>query len=99
SRFSRDWSSDVCSSDLAFYERFADYGVTMKALKTNFGCAENIGGATFSDAHGHFRVEYVDLHWLQEKRIAQTVSPLEGDENTAEMGRASWRERVETRSI
>ena len=67
----------------AFYERFADYGVTMKALKTNFGCAENIGGATFSDAHGHFRVEYVDLHWLQEKRIAQTVSPLEGDENTA----------------
>src|SRR5207237_4801756 len=30
-RFKCDWSSDVCSSDLKFYETFGDFGFTMKA--------------------------------------------------------------------
>jgi len=33
---------------VAFGERFAPLGVTRGMLKTNFGCAENVGGATFS---------------------------------------------------
>ena len=36
----------------AFHERFAALGVRRDALKTNYGCAENVGGATFSDPQG-----------------------------------------------
>jgi acyl-CoA synthetase (AMP-forming)/AMP-acid ligase II len=58
---------------LAFHRRFASYGVRLEALKTNFGCAENIGGATFSDAGGGFVYERIDATVLHEKRIAQPV--------------------------
>ena len=60
-------------SMLAFGERFAPYGVSLDALKTNFGCAENVGGATFSDPDGRFVVEHVDRTVFQEKRIADAV--------------------------
>jgi fatty-acyl-CoA synthase len=48
------------STILAFAERFAPFGVRLEALKTNFGCAENVGGATFSDPQGTFVVEHLD---------------------------------------
>jgi acyl-CoA synthetase (AMP-forming)/AMP-acid ligase II len=58
---------------LAFQEKFASYGVSLDAMKTNFGCAENVGGATFSDARGRFVVEHVDKHRLYDERIASPV--------------------------
>ncbi len=55
----------------AFHRRFAPLGVSWQALKTNFGCAENIGGATFSN-HGA-RWEQVDASQLHERGIATPV--------------------------
>jgi len=57
----------------AFFERFAPFGVRYDALKTNFGCAENVGGATFSDLDGPFLVERVDGDLLAQRRIARPV--------------------------
>jgi acyl-CoA synthetase (AMP-forming)/AMP-acid ligase II len=54
----------------AFHRRFAPYGVTREALKTNFGCAENVGGATFSDPQGTFVHERLDRRSLHEEGIA-----------------------------
>lgn len=54
----------------AFYERFKEYGVTHEMLKTNFGCAENVGGATFTDVDGTIAVEFVDRAKLFGERIA-----------------------------
>ncbi len=56
-----------------FYQRFEKFGVRLQALKTNFGCAENVGGATFSDPDGMFVFETVDREALQSKRIARRV--------------------------
>lgn len=56
-----------------FAERFAPFGVTPAQLKTNFGCAENIGGATFSDPNGPYIVEHVDRDILQDAWIATPV--------------------------
>lgn len=62
-----------------FYERFRELGVSRAALKTNFGCAENVGGATFSDPDGEFVYERVDRELLQNHRIAQRVDSPEAD--------------------
>ncbi|HZD55085.1 MAG TPA: AMP-binding protein [Anaerolineales bacterium] len=59
----------------AFYERFGPYGLRFEALKTNFGCAENIGGATFSDPDGAFIVEHVDRSKFLEEGIAEPINP------------------------
>lgn len=48
-----------------FYARFSPYGVRWEALKTNFGCAENVGGATFSDPRGPLVFERLDPARLQ----------------------------------
>jgi fatty-acyl-CoA synthase len=55
----------------AFHRRFARLGVRYEALKTNFGCAENIGGATFSALDGPVRHEVIDRRLLEERGIAQ----------------------------
>lgn len=60
-------------SMLEFHRRFEPFGVRYEDLKTNFGCAENIGGATFSDPDGTFLYEWVDRVALQEERIARVV--------------------------
>ena len=62
----------------AFRDRFAGFGLRVDALKTNFGCAENVGGATFSDPDGSFLVEAVDSDILLKRRIAQPVN--DGDD-------------------
>lgn len=62
-----------------FYKRFTPFGLHRDSLKTNYGCAENVGGATFSDPHGPIVVEQVDERILQEKGIARPVmQPSEG---------------------
>jgi len=63
---------------LAFQKKFAPWGVSLDAMKTNFGCAENVGGATFSDARGSFVVEHVDKHRLYDEHVASPVPEAEG---------------------
>jgi acyl-CoA synthetase (AMP-forming)/AMP-acid ligase II len=58
----------------AFHARFAPWGVRLDALRTNFGCAENIGGATFSTAARPCPVEQVDAEWLQRTGIARPAA-------------------------
>ncbi len=57
----------------AFLRRFASIGVRHEALKTNYGCAENVGGATFSDVDAPFVHERVDLALLLRRGIARPV--------------------------
>ena len=57
-----------------FHRRFVDVGVRWPALKTNFGCAENVGGATFSDANGPLRSETVDKSLLHSEGFAVEVA-------------------------
>jgi fatty-acyl-CoA synthase len=61
------------STILAFAERFAPFGVSLEALKTNFGCAENVGGATFSDPRGTFVVEHLDPDLLADGKAVPTA--------------------------
>lgn len=63
----------------AFHKRFAPFGVRFEALKANYGCAENVGGATFSDPDGSFVYEHVDPLILQKRRIALPVENVEGE--------------------
>jgi acyl-CoA synthetase (AMP-forming)/AMP-acid ligase II len=67
---------------LGFQRRFERFGVRRTMLKTNFGCAENIGGATFSDPDGKFVVEHVDGRVMHEKGVARRVAELHEAMNT-----------------
>lgn len=58
-----------------FFERFRDHGVAWRSLKANFGCAENIGGATFTDPDGELVVEHVDPTALHQQGVARVVPP------------------------
>jgi acyl-CoA synthetase (AMP-forming)/AMP-acid ligase II len=66
----------------AFHERFAGIGVSRDKLKTNFGCAENIGGATFTDVDGEVMVEALDRRRFQEDWVAEPI-PADGDQSQA----------------
>lgn len=61
----------------AFHRRFSPYGVKLEALKTNFGMAENVGGATFSDPQGKFIAEHLDSDTLFKRGIAKRVPSTE----------------------
>jgi len=61
-------------SMVAFHRRFEPFGVTWESLKTNFGCAENVGGATFSDPNGPMVVERIDRATFQSKGEAVPAS-------------------------
>ncbi len=69
-----------------FFDRFACFGLTERALKTNFGCAENIGGATFSDPQDHYVVETVDRSALFEKQRAVPANRVSGENSVAVVG-------------
>lgn len=59
---------------VAFKERFTDFGLRPDAIKTNFGCAENVGGATFTALGQEAPVEHLDaatMHERQEAVIAE----------------------------
>lgn len=58
---------------VAFYERFKDYGLQKSALKMNFGCAENVGGATFTGMDETYQVEHLDAEKLYGDWIAAQV--------------------------
>jgi acyl-CoA synthetase (AMP-forming)/AMP-acid ligase II len=57
----------------AFHRRFAPLGVRREALKTNYGCAENVGGATFSDGRGAFVYEHLDRELLHGRGVARPI--------------------------
>ncbi|HUP19226.1 MAG TPA: AMP-binding protein [Gemmatimonadota bacterium] len=54
-----------------FAERFAPLGVRWEAMKGNFGCAENVGGATFTAPGEPMTWERVDPAALHEERVAR----------------------------
>jgi fatty-acyl-CoA synthase len=58
---------------VAFHERFAGHGLRWSALKANFGCAENVGGATFTAPDGELVVERVRAETLREDGVAEVV--------------------------
>ncbi len=66
---------------IEFQNRFEPYGLSPTALKTNFGCAENIGGATFSNPDGSYLVEMIDPIALHERQVA--VPARQGQEAMA----------------
>lgn len=68
---------------IGFHERFKPLGVRFESLKTNFGCAENVGGATFSDPNGRFVYERVDSAAFLAQRVATLAA--EGDQSRAVM--------------
>ena len=55
---------------VAFKERFEPFGLAPDAVKTNFGCAENVGGATFTPPDEEVPVEHVDATVLHERQEA-----------------------------
>jgi acyl-CoA synthetase (AMP-forming)/AMP-acid ligase II len=76
----------------AFHQRFAGYGVSRAALKTNYGLAENIGGATFGDLDREATVELLQERPLRRRAIARLASSPSGEERTVAVvgvGRAS----------
>ncbi len=68
-------------SVIAFRDRFKQFGVRPETLKMNFGCAENVGGATFTRPNEGFKFERVDRAIFQKKRIAKVLPDGAGDEN------------------
>jgi acyl-CoA synthetase (AMP-forming)/AMP-acid ligase II len=56
-----------------FLEVFSDVGVAAEALKTNFGCAENIGGATFTPEGETYVVEHIDPVQFRAEGVAVPV--------------------------
>lgn len=67
----------------AFHHRFSTLGVKREALKTNFGCAENIGGATFSGLEELPACEHIDRRLLDERGIAQISAASDGAEKVS----------------
>jgi len=70
-----------------FQQRFEPYGVKPEAMKTNFGMAENVGGATFSDPDGPFKAERLDPDALFKRGIAKTTNSIESGVTAVGVGR------------
>ena len=64
---------------VAFQKRFEPYGLRRDALKTNFGCAENVGGATFTETGRGFVFERLDRRAFLEQRRAVPADGLEAE--------------------
>lgn len=68
----------------AFHRRFAAFGVRRDALKTNYGCAENVGGATFSACDAPPRHERLDRRLADERGIARPIAVGPGEDHTVD---------------
>jgi acyl-CoA synthetase (AMP-forming)/AMP-acid ligase II len=73
---------------VAFKERFTPFGLRADAVKTNFGCAENVGGATFTPPHEEVPVEHIDASALHEDQVAAVVAEGESSVPTVGCGKA-----------
>lgn len=56
-----------------FRERFTPFGLQPHALKTNFGCAENVGGATFTKPDESPKIERLDRIALHDEGVARVL--------------------------
>ena len=56
-----------------FHARFAAHGLRWEAMKTNFGCAECVGGVSFSSVDAPLVFERIDGERLQTHRRADPV--------------------------
>lgn len=63
-----------------FRERFAPFGLQPHALKTNFGCAENVGGATFTRPDESPKIERLDRIALHDESTARVLPENAPDE-------------------
>lgn len=72
----------------SFKERFAPFGLAPDAVKTNFGCAENVGGATFTPPGEEVPVEHLDATALHEDQVANVVEQGEYSVPTVGCGKA-----------
>src|SRR5690606_40414801 len=95
-RFSRDWSSDVCSSDLVFADQLEVAADSAARHDDNAGFifefANHIPIAVFAPAHIRRR-QYGPVNTRDGiTRFYQTV-------DLVEIGRASCRERVSVREV
>ena len=74
-----------------FHKKFEHLGVSWSQLKTNFGCAENIGGATFTAPGTELLVEHVDsaaLHGSGEAVLLDDAASDMGGDWIVGAGRA-----------
>jgi len=60
---------------MCFQERFEPLGVAHRSLRTSYGCAENVGGATFSVERPRPRFEHLERRRLWQERQACPVGP------------------------
>src|SRR5690606_40846080 len=93
-RFSRDWSSDVCSSDLIYSSGFKDFDETY--VLGDLRHLQRLNQWESNEA-GHFEVFVTDYSKLNQtfNQVYQNTPSLL-NVVTVEIGRASCRERVET---
>src|SRR5690606_40894775 len=77
-RFSRDWSSDVCSSDLGIVELDGAGKATLTAEQINDGSSDNCGVATMSISQSSFSCTD-----LGRRLVTLTVRDGSGNESTA----------------
>src|SRR5690606_39439663 len=91
-RFSRDWSSDVCSSDLDLEKDAAEAIERLEAEKTALAEAEEAAGPRALALQGEVNEKAAALKELQAAFDLKT-------ESVAKIGRASCRERVENTGI
>src|SRR5207249_9648112 len=98
-RSKRDWSSDVCSSDLKLREVLSKQerqDLALRVYVTPGGCSGFSYGMTFADGTEE------DDAIIEQDGVRVVVDPmsamyLKGSE--IEIGRASCRERVEEREV
>src|SRR5207302_5042356 len=89
-RFSRDWSSDVCSSDLTFQPRSTLQATGCSEMTTVFADMTSDAICAFHDRH------VADKDWARASASAADVwAWIAADHRCNKIGRASCRERVE----
>src|SRR3546814_4433602 len=89
-----DWSSDVCSSDLAVQRNLVGAMALAAATHQRFVIAREQSLDAAVAKHRH-RLQLRLDHGAQGRVVARPQGPERGAEGPpVELGRASWRERV-----
>src|SRR5690606_40301099 len=97
-RFSRDWSSDVCSSDLSLEDLATDLESLQKEVTEKKKGSET---STSSDSQYMDRITSLEAEQRQLKLMLSNVSSSTGGSNLIfwKIGRASCRERVNSAEV
>src|SRR5690606_40886375 len=93
-RFSRDWSSDVCSSDLIIARPILNGAATLNVEGVVHAVAHGLGGGVFQQARDHRRaLAFVDHGRSEAACGLKGIGALDHFAERFEIGRASCRER------